>query len=459
MSSRQLPGSASRRSLISDIKRLAHKYGETCLNRNFYRANGKFKDSQWQKYYPTFGKFCEAAGYATVKDVKPEKPAKPLPPDSIEVDGNKLSFNLVGRIQSLDDLIKHFKVDTSVWEVERFIANKWEMGYTVDEGKDKYADQIPLYQVKASFIKRKNVADAIDELARLKEEARRSAREPRPVVRSILRSGNMLEINIPDAHFGKQAWPAETRHEPYDTTIAEQMYLRALETLLERVKNYHFDQVLFVVGNDLFNSDDVENRTTAGTTVTTDGRYHKTFYTVRRAITHCIERLRKIAPVKAMLVSGNHDDLSVWHLGDSLECYFAKYSDVEIENTPTRYKYHQYGKVMLMMTHGDKGKRTQYPQLMAREQPEMWGSTQFRECHTGHTHMTKLDEQYGCRVRVLPALCPPDDWHSENGFVGNLRNAEAYVWNKDEGLVTMAFYNDDAQAPITTKRELVAAGK
>jgi hypothetical protein len=94
-----------------------------------------------------------------------------------------------------------------------------------------------------------------------------------------------------------------------------------------------------------------------------------------------------------------------------------------------------------MFTHGDKGKRNDYPLLMATEQPEMFGQTKYREAHTGHTHQTKLDEQHGVRVRVLPALCEADDWHAENAFVGNLRSAEAYVWNKDEGLINIAITN------------------
>lgn len=454
MSSRQSKDFPSQSDLIADLKKVAKEHPDAPVTRRLYRQYGAFKDSRWETYFGAFETFKSAA---KIEIPKAESQNKPLPPETVEIDDNKMSFHLVGRIQSLDDLIQHFKVDTSIWLVERFVANKWEMGYTVGEGKDRRAEQIPLYQVKASFLKKKNIADAQLEINNLKEEAKRFAREPRPVVRSIVRSGNMLEINIPDLHVGKLAWGVETRFENYDTKIAEQIFLRALETLLERVSGYKFDEVLFVVGNDLFNSDDVEGRTTKGTSVTTDGRYHKTFYKVRKLITQSIERLREVAPVKVLMVSGNHDDLSVWHLGDSLECYFAKYSDVEIENTPTHYKYHQFGKVMLMLTHGDKGRRTQYPQLMAREQPEMWGSTQFRECHTGHTHMTKVDEQYGCRVRVLPALCPPDDWHSENAFVGNLRNAEAYIWNKDEGLVNITFYNDDSQPPITTRRELLEA--
>ena len=143
--------------------------------------------------------------------------------------------------------------------------------------------------------------------------------------------------------------------------------------------------------------------------------------------------------------------MSVWHLGESLECVFAKYKDVEIQNEPTYRKYHEHGEVMLMFTHGDKAKRTDYPLLMAQEQREMWGRTRFKECHTGHTHMTKTDEQHGVRVRVLPALCPPDDWHAEQGYVGNLRSAEAYVWNKSEGLIAQVFHNEDALVPIETK--------
>jgi hypothetical protein len=92
---------------------------------------------------------------------------------------------------------------------------------------------------------------------------------------------------------------------------------------------------------------------------------------------------------------------------------------------------------------------------MASEKPQMWADTMFREAHTGHIHQTKLQEWHGVRVRVLPALCPPDDWHSEEAYVGQLRSAEAYIWNKEEGLLSIVFYNDDAQKELRTKREIV----
>src|SRR5208337_2294424 len=184
----------------------------------------------------------------------------------------------------------------------------------------------------------------------------------------------MLEINIADHHFGKLAWNKETGGSNYDTKIATDLFNRALETIIERAAAYKYDEVWFVVGNDLMNSDDTEGRTTKGTYVASDIRYQKTFAAVRNTIIAAIERLRSAfsgAVVKVIMVSGNHDKLSVWHLGDSIECYFHKCPDVVIDNEPRYYKYHEFGEVMVLFTHGDKGKRNDFPLLMATEQPKM----------------------------------------------------------------------------------------
>jgi hypothetical protein len=367
------------------------------------------------------------------------------PSETREFDGNKWNISLPKtRIHTLDQLIEYCEIDLSVWEVERFVANKWEVG-----AKDANHDvQIhPLFQVKATFRKRVEIIDAKKEIEDLKAAAKRFAKIPAVIKRPKRDAGNMLEINIPDLHVGKLAWGQETGGPDYDTKLAEKIFEEALEVLLARVSGYAFHEVLFVAGNDLLNSDDVEGRTTKGTHVSTDTRYQKTFKTTRDMMIRAIEKLRLIAKVKVAMIPGNHDSLSVWHLGDSLECYFHKYQDVEIDNTPRSRKYHRFGSVMLMFAHGDKGKIAEFPMLMAIEEPEMFGQTKHRECHTGHRHrkqdskLPQVDEKLGVRVRILSALCPADDWHAENGFVGNLRSAEAYIWNKDSGLIGTAVFS------------------
>ena len=340
------------------------------------------------------------------------------------------------RIHTLEELVEYFKIDLSLWEVERWVANKWEMGY---KDADDKAQVEQLYQVKAFLKKRKEVDEARNEIAELKKLAVDFPAPP--PIRVIMPPDDLLlELTLPDVHFGKLSWGLETGHANYDVKIAESIYWTAFESVIKRVDHLRFSKVLFVVGNDILNSDDIEGRTTSGTYVSSDARYHKTFSSVRNIIIRAIERLRSIAPVKVMTVSGNHDQLSCWHLGDSIECYFHNYSDVDVDNSPRQRKYYEHGFVGLMFTHGHKAKRTDYPALMAAEQPKMWGRTKFRECHTGHLHMTKTDEQHGFRTRILPSLTAPDDWLATNGFVGNLRNAEAYVWSPKEGLIEQAYY-------------------
>lgn len=373
-------------------------------------------------------------------------PEQQVSDERVEVSGNACTVSLPKtRICTLEQLVEHCKIDLKVWEVERFVANKWEVG-----AKDADSNLVvePLFQVKAFLRRRVEMESAALEIEELKTLACQSARNPAKLKRPKKLTGNMLEINMPDLHFGKLAWGVETGGPNYDTKIAEATFRKALGVLLERVSGYSFDQIVFVVGNDLLQSDNPEGQTTKGTQVSCDGRYHKTFRLVRTLMIEAVERMREIAPlVKVVMVRGNHDSLSVWHLGDSLECYFHKYKDVEIDNQPRSRKYHRFGAVLLMFTHGHEGKLAEYPMLMAVEQPEMFGATKYRECHTGHKHkkmdsrIPQVDEKLGVRVRILSALCPADDWHADNGFIGNLQSAEAFVWNRDEGMIATAVYN------------------
>lgn len=360
------------------------------------------------------------------------------------------------RVRSLDDLIRVCKIDTNEWEVERFVCNKWEVG-SVPRATGNKSDGwrrdstepvvTELYQVKAWLKRRAHIIDARAEIASLLADAKRQIRRPAFLRRAPRReSGYMLELPITDLHVGKLAWSAETGYQNYDSKIAQGLFEEALATLVARTRSFEFEQILFVVGNDLFHADTKQGTTTAGTPLDTDSRFHKTAQRIRRMMTTAIDGLRELAPVKVVMVPGNHDTLAVWHLGESLECFYHRAKDVAIDNDPTMRKYHQHGRCMLMFAHGNRGKLADYPLLMAQERPTMWGATVHREAHTGDKHHKKTittadtEEYNGVRVRILPALCPPDAWHSEGHFVGAMRSAEAFVWHRQQGLVaTSAF--------------------
>jgi hypothetical protein len=355
-----------------------------------------------------------------------------------EIQGDKWTVVLPKtRIHTLEELLEFCEVDLSIWEVERFVCNKWEMN--AGEGRVE-----PLYQVKAFLKKRKTIIAIKDEIESLKELAKKNSIKP-PNVRVAVGLGvsKMLQINLTDHHFGKMSWGAETGFANYDVKIATAVWNRAISTLLDRASNYDYEEIWFIVGNDLFNSDDTQSRTTMGTQVESDVRHEKTYRLVREILVNTIEEFRKhVKKVKVIVVPGNHDHNATWHMGDSLECYFSKYSDVEIDNRPLTRKYHTFGDVLLGFTHGDHEKRTDLPMLMATEVAELFGKSKFREWHTGHNHNETTVEKNGIVVRILSALYPADAWHAEKGYVGNRRSSQAFQWDKKEGLVGTVVYID-----------------
>jgi len=292
----------------------------------------------------------------------------------------------------------------------------------------------------------------IEELKALaKQEIQRKPQAVKPRKDTDL----MLEISTPDLHAGKLCWPLETGGAPYDVAIAIATFERAIEVLLERTKNFEFSEVLFCIGNDALNSDNPEGTTTSGTSVSNDGRFFRTFSRVRTMLVHTVERLLKIAPVRIVCCPGNHDSNSAYFLADSLECYFNADSRVAVENEPISRKYVRFGKCLIGFCHGHEERKEDLALLMASECPQDWSETMFREWHTGHYHKIQNQEFHGVRVRIIGALCSQDDWHSQKGYVNNLRTAQAFVWSKTEGLISEVFYNADAEEPITTRTEII----
>ena len=268
-------------------------------------------------------------------------------------------------------------------------------------------------------------------------------------------TGLLLGVGLFDAHFGKLCYSGETNDSPYDLQIAQQMFLRALDILIERAKGFRYERVLFPVGQDFLHANGMDNKTANGTLLDCDSRYQKVYTAARRTLTEAVERLRRVAPTTLLTIPGNHDR-SVWSLIDSLECWFKDCPDVTIDNTPPLRKAFAWGKCGFLITHGDLGKKKDYPLVFATEFPEIFAKSKWREIWCGHVHHSMLEEVHGVHIRTLSSLTPPDLYHFENMFTGNLRKAEAFVFSKTEGLIATYTYCDDLQpTQFKTERKLV----
>jgi hypothetical protein len=370
------------------------------------------------------------------------KPAQTVT-DDMSKDSRVISMPKT-RIHTLDELLKFCEVDRDVWDVERYVCNKWEVG-AADKRDGKLRGIIvePLYQIKVWLKKKVEVQRLKDEVERFKAEAARCAPKFPHIVRmrSQYSSGVWVEPSLYDHHFGALIWAKETGQDDYDCAIAKRCWGQALSSLLDRTASFKPEGALFVIGNDQQNADNRAGTTEKGTSQSMDTRYEKVYSISRDATKWAIDQmLARGLRVHVPVVRGNHDPLAAWHLGEELAAWYRNNPRVTIDNAPTMRKWWEHGVNMLMLLHGNAGKLEDYGKTMAAEQPAMWGRTHWRETHSGDKHQRRLIEQPGCTVRILPSLRPPCAWSAENMYQ-SIRAAEAFVWSKTEALIGGATYS------------------
>lgn len=297
------------------------------------------------------------------------------------------------------------------------------------------------YKVQISFIRRQPLEPELVQ-RQLIEEAKRFAPVYPALPSPDLPKGgaHMLEICIFDLHYGKYGWRPETGTN-YDIDIAEELFFHALHQLVRRSSTFPIEQILLPVGNDLMHTNNLAGTTERGTRQDVDTRIKHVMKKCRQMLIKGIDTLQQIAPVVVKVVPGNHDPLTCWAVGEALECWYHRCKRVTIDNHPYPRKYHLWNNVLLGFTHLDREKKGTLPGLMAVEAREAWARARFCEFHGGHVHkrtgweyMT-CDAETGVVVRTMDSLSGNDAWHTEEGYVGGPKAANAMVWHEHHGCV------------------------
>lgn len=332
--------------------------------------------------------------------------------------GDSTQYTVDGfNVKTIDDVIKVCNVDRNAWMTKRF-----SVGQRPD-GRIRW---------NASFERNKFATSTfVDDL---KEDLKQLVVAPAKTKVVPVKGGCLLEIALFDLHLGKLGWKPEAGGD-YDMKIARTVFFAAIHELVEKAqKQGDISRILFPVGNDYLTIDSDSNETTRGTPQDVDSRFAKIYREGRKMLVEAIELLRQIAPVDVIVVAGNHDNQSMFHLGDALECWFHGHDDVNVDNEPISRKYYQFGQNMICFSHGYLEKHSQLPQLAAVEQPAMWAATTYREWHLGHLHHESVKEYMGTNVRILPSLTGADRYHHDNGYVGSKRSAQAFRFHEVNGL-------------------------
>jgi hypothetical protein len=379
--------------------------------------------------------------------IKDNVPPEPKEESSYEQGDDYINIVCASkRMRSKEDVLKEFRIDLSAWEVEKFKVKSSE-GYRKDrsvewhvrDGKVNVGDVsdsgkmlvVPLYHIEVRLKRR--LAPSPEAIQENFEKLQSTYKVPEYKFSNLNLRDNMLEVSIADLHIGKLAWGKESG-EDYDSKIACQRFISAVNDILSRTRNEKFQKIILPIGNDLLNSDTPSGTTTKGTQLTNDSRWQKLYFDVVHILIQGIDLLSSIAPIESFWIPGNHDTMSSFYVASYLSAWYKKSKIVSVDVSPTPRKYIEFGKCLVGFSHGAEDAK-RIPQLMQVEAREAWGRTYFHEFHLGDLHHETVVENGGLIIRRLSSLTSNDDWHTDKGYVGAIHKAQAFTWNKERGLL------------------------
>jgi hypothetical protein len=334
---------------------------------------------------------------------------------------NKQEISVQSDSKSLESTLKACNVDLKVWDVDH---------YTIEESSKGYNYKI--------YLKKKH--PSMQDIKELAKELASFGPSSSPIKYKTKEGGMLLEFAPFDLHWGKLAW-AEESGEDYDMKEATIALNKSIDYTLQAASKFNISKIIFPFGNDFFQIDNEQNTTTAGTRQDADSRFKKILREGRKIVIDTIEKLKKIAPVDVIIVTGNHGGLSEFMLGDLLEVKYQNDKNVTINNSAASRKYYQYGNTLIGYTHGDQEKITDLVGIMATESAQNWAQSKYRFWHLGHFHTMQTKELQGVRVEWLPSLSATDAWHKKKGYVNNTRGVVSSLYDKNMGMVHRIYFN------------------
>ena len=352
-------------------------------------------------------------------------------------------------IRTLEDALKEANVDLNVWEVDRHKVNSWEVTMKLKNGDKDNPQTFTNYAVSV-WLKRKT-----PEVLSL-EQILQDIKDHSPIQTKKIRSispksfKRELEISIMDPHLGLHCFTPSS-DKTWSLDECEETVMNMLEKIIQRsVHHGPFERIIFPFGNDFLHIDSVYHTTTQGTPQPEADSWHETFIRGEKLAIAMVERLKEVAPVKILVVPGNHDRQTAFTMGRFLNAYYHNDKNVEIDATTSPYKFHHYGVNLIGFEHGHSVKpQIRLAALMANECRDIWGETVYREWHLGDQHRKGSSkpntmEEQGVSVEFLPGLTPPNEWHRLKSYNWQKRAVMAFVWDKTAGPISRLQVNIDS---------------
>jgi hypothetical protein len=246
-------------------------------------------------------------------------------------------------------------------------------------------------------------------------------------------NGNILVVPIADLHYNLLSDKKITGND-YNPKIAEERYYHTLFDIENRISNRKFEKVLFIVGNDFINADNLNGTTTRGTPQDNAAFWFTIVEKAAQLLINGIDLLSEIAPVDVVYVPSNHDLHTVFGIMQTIKAWYRdpKYN-VSVDCSPLPRKYYKFGNNLLALSHDIKVKDAL--QIVTSEAKEYWTGCKHIVCLLAHLHQAMIyDKQGYLEIMRLPTISGWSRWTNQEGYIQSEPKNKAFIINKELGI-------------------------
>jgi len=345
-------------------------------------------------------------------------------------DGSFFSDKLVemNEKQSKDDnyILNAHGFDINEWELVSCKNNIWNV-YSKQDGKIiMYSSKINVKPIK-EFIWTEEKALKI--FNSLKSEYKNKI-NIKPLQYKI--NNDLLVINISDLHYGLLS-DMYSNGNDYNLDIAEKLYYDTLNDILNRLKYRKFEKILFCIGNDFINFDNLTGGTTKGTPQDNSDLWFTVVQRATQLIVNGIDMILKIAPIDVVLIPSNHDLHTTFGITQSIKHHYLNNINVYVDSSPLFRKYYKFGKTLLCLSHDLKFKEAL--KIITSEAKDKWTDSKHIICILAHLHQGMIYEKQGyLEIMRTPTISGWSRWSNSKGYIQSERKNQTFIINKEKGI-------------------------
>ncbi len=410
-----------------DWSEIREKYDIKLNSDTIRKANGSVFGGSFRVAY-----FKNKSVSSSILDIEKAKSSYKSE-QSINKDGTYTSDKLISikedELKNPTSLLKAHGFDIREWELVSARNNIWNVYSKQDGIQELYSSKI-VVKPKEQTIDYDRINEWFDKLDR---------KYSLPVIKTsneYLKGNKCLLIDIADLHLNLQATMFSTGNE-YNCEIAEKLFFYVISDILSRVEKYQFNKIIFCIGGDMLNGDNLSGSTTKGTPQDSDLLYFDAIEKLYEMTIKAIDILKQKAPVDVIYISANHDELSGYKLAKFIDAWFRNDENVTVDYSPLPRKYVKFGRTLFAFAHD--GNIKTLPRLIADEARKYWSDIDTTEVFLQHLHTEQvLTEEYNMRIQRLPTISAKSNWSVNKGF-GSKRQCKTFIFDIEDGLTDVLY--------------------